>query len=57
MPVNLVGLGLLLAGVIFLVMGLGFVGGVVLWIVGVVCLVGGIGALFMTYQRRRRLAA
>ncbi len=57
MPANLVGLGLLLAGVIFLVMGLGFVGGVVLWIVGVVCLVGGIGALFMTYQRRRRLAA
>lgn len=57
MPVNLIGLGLLLAGVIFLVMGLGFVGGVALWIVGVVCLVGGIGALFMTYQRRRRLAA
>jgi membrane-bound ClpP family serine protease len=57
MPVNLIGLGLLLAGVIFLVMGLGFVGGVVLWLVGVVCLVGGIGALFMTYQRRRRLAA
>jgi len=57
MPVNLVGLGLLLAGVIFLVMGLGFVGGVVLWMIGVICLVGGIGALFMTYQRRRRLAA
>jgi membrane-bound ClpP family serine protease len=57
MPVNLIGLGLLLAGVIFLVMGLGFVGGVVLWLVGVVCLVGGIGALFMTYQRRRRVAA
>ena len=57
MPVNLIGLGLLLAGVIFLVMGLGFVGGVALWIVGVVCLVGGIGALFMTYQRRRRVAA
>lgn len=57
MSVNLVGLGLLLAGVIFLVMGLGFVGGVVLWIIGVVCLVGGIGALFMTRQRRRRLAA
>jgi membrane-bound ClpP family serine protease len=57
MPVNLIGLGLVLAGVIFLVMGLGFVGGVVLWLVGVVCLVGGIGALFMTYQRRRRVAA
>lgn len=56
MPVNLVGLGLLVAGVIFLVMGLGFWGGVVLWVIGVVCLVGGIGALFMTYQRRRRVA-
>ena len=56
MPVNLVGAGLLIAGVIFLVMGLGFWGGVVLWIIGVVCLIGGIGALFMTYQRRKRLA-
>jgi len=54
MPVNLVGLGLLVAGVIFLVMGLGFVGGVVLWIIGTICLIGGVGALFMTYQRQRR---
>jgi hypothetical protein len=54
MPVNIVGLGLLLAGLIFLVMGLGYWGGVVFWIIGVVCLVGGVGALFMTYQRRRR---
>ena len=55
MPVNLVGLGLLVAGVIFLVMGgFGFIGGVVLWIIGVVCLIGGVGALFMTYQRQRR---
>lgn len=61
MRVNLVGLGLLVAGVIFLVMasfgGFEFVGAVVVWILGVVCLVGGIGALFMTYQRRRRLAS
>jgi membrane-bound ClpP family serine protease len=55
MPVNLVGLGLLVAGLIFLVMGLGSPGGVVFWIIGVVCLVGAVGALFMTYQRRRRL--
>ena len=57
MPVNLVGLGLLVAGVIFIAMaGFGFIGGVVLWLIGVVCLIGGIGAMFMTYQRRRRLA-
>lgn len=57
MPVNLIGLGLLVAGIIFLVMaGSGFIGGVVLWIIGVVCLVGGVGALFMTYQSRRRTA-
>ena len=46
----------LLAGLIFLVMGLGYGGGAVLWIIGVICLIGGVGALFMTYQRRRRLA-
>ena len=56
MPVNLIGLGLLDAGLIFMVMGLGFVGGVVLWIIGVICLIGGVGALFMTYQRNRRMA-
>lgn len=57
MPVNLIGLGLLVAGIIFLVMaGAGFIGGVVLWIIGVVCLIGGVGALFMTYQSRRRTA-
>jgi hypothetical protein len=56
MPVNLIGLGLLVAGLIFMVMGLGFVGGVVLWIIGVICLIGGVGALFMTYQRNRRMA-
>jgi hypothetical protein len=57
MPVNIVGLGLLLAGIIFLVMALGYWGGVVFWILGVICLVGGIGALFLTFQRRRRLAS
>jgi hypothetical protein len=49
MAVNLIGLGLLVAGVIFMIMG-----GVVFWIIGVICMIGGIGALFMTYQRRRR---
>ena len=56
MPVNIVGLGLLLAGIIFLVMGLGYWGGVVFWIIGAVCLIGGVGALFMTYRQSRRLA-
>jgi hypothetical protein len=51
MPVNIIGLGLLVAGVIFMIMG-----GIVLWIIGVICLIGGIGALFMTYQRRKRAA-
>lgn len=51
MPLNIIGLGLVVAGVIFMIMG-----GVVLWIVGVICMLGGIGALFMTYQRRRRAA-
>jgi len=49
MPANIIGLGLLVAGVIFMIMG-----GVVLWIIGVICMIGGIGALFMTYQRRKR---
>ena len=52
MPVNIVGLGLLVAGLIFMIMG-----GVVLSIIGVICMIGGVGALFMTYQRRRREAA
>lgn len=51
MPLNIIGLGLVVAGVIFMIMG-----GVVLWIIGVICMLGGIGALFMTYQRRRRSA-
>ena len=56
MPVNIVGLGLLVAGLIFLVMGLGYWGGVVFWIIGVICLIGGVGALFLTYRQRRRVA-
>ena len=51
MPVNIIGLGLIVAGVIFMI-----IGGVVLWILGAVCLIGGVGALFMTWQKRRRAA-
>jgi len=51
MPFNIIGLGLLVAGVILMI-----IGGVVGWIIGVICLIGGVGALFMTYQRRRRAA-
>jgi len=56
MPANIVGLGLLLAGLIFMVMGFGFIGGTVLWLIGVICVIGGIGALFMTWTQRRRAA-
>jgi hypothetical protein len=49
MAPNLIGLGVLVAGVIFLIMG-----GVVLWILGVICVLGGVGALWTTWQRRRR---
>ena len=38
MAPNIIGLGLLVAGVIFLI-----VGGVVLWILGVICVLGGVG--------------
>jgi hypothetical protein len=51
MAVNIIGLGLLVAGVIFLI-----IGGVVLWILGVICVLGGVGALWMSWQRRRRAA-
>ena len=51
MAVNLIGLGLIVAGIIFMIMG-----GVVLWIIGAICLIGGVGALFLTWQRRRRTA-
>jgi hypothetical protein len=49
MPANIIGLGLIVAGIIFMILG-----GLVGWIVGVICMIGGIGALFMTFQRRRR---
>jgi hypothetical protein len=49
MAVNLIGPGLLVAGVIFMIPG-----GVVGWIIGVICVIGGVGGLFMTCQRRRR---
>ena len=52
MAVNIIGLGLLVAGIIFLILG-----GVVLWILGTICLIGGVGALFLTWQRKRRVAA
>ncbi len=52
MAVNLIGLGLIVAGIIFMIMG-----GLVGWIIGVICLIGGVGALFMTWQRRRRATA
>ena len=52
MAPNIIGLGLIVAGVIFLIMG-----GVVLWIIGIICLLGGVGALWMTWQRRRRATA
>ena len=52
MAVNIIGLGLIVAGIIFMIMG-----GLVGWIIGVICLIGGVGALFMTWQRSRRATA
>ena len=52
MAPNIIGLGLIVAGIIFMIMG-----GFVLWILGVICLIGGVGALFMTWQRKRRATA
>jgi hypothetical protein len=52
MAVNIIGLGLIVAGIIFMIMG-----GLVGWIIGVICLIGGVGALFMTWQRKRRATA
>jgi len=51
MPTNVIGLGLIVAGILFMLF-LGLVG----FIIGIICIIGGIGALFMTYQRRRRPA-
>jgi len=50
-PVNIIGLGLLVAGVLFIVF-LGFVG----LVIGIICILGGIAALAMTYMRRRNAA-
>jgi hypothetical protein len=52
MAANIAGLGLLFAGVIFMIMG-----SVVGWIIGVICVIGGVGALFLTWQRKKRAAA
>ncbi len=47
-PVNLVGLGLIIAGVLFAYF-LNFVG----IIIGLIMILGGIVALFMTYKRKK----
>lgn len=47
-PVNLVGLGLIIAGVLFMYF-LNFVG----IIMGLIMIIGGIVALFMTYRRKK----
>ena len=52
MAPNIIGLGLIVAAIIFFIWG-----GLVLWILGVICLIGGVGALFMTWQRKRRATA
>jgi len=52
MAVNIIGLGLIVAGIIFMILG-----GLVGWIIGVICLIGGVGALFMSWQRSRRATA
>jgi membrane-bound ClpP family serine protease len=56
MSPNIIGLGLLVAGLIFLIAA-ALWSGVVLWILGTICLIGGVGALFMTWQRKRRVTA
>jgi hypothetical protein len=52
MAPNIIGLGLIVAGVLFMAF-LGLVG----FIIGLICIIGGVGAMFMTWQRRRRAAA
>ena len=52
MAPNIIGLGLVVAGVIFMI-----IGGIVLWILGAICLIGGVGALWLTWTRKRRAAA
>jgi len=48
MPVNLIGLGLIIAGVLFMYF-LNFVG----YAIGLPMVLGGIVALFMTYRRKK----
>jgi hypothetical protein len=48
MPVNIVGLGLILAGILFMYF-LNFVG----IIMGMIMVIGGIVALWMTYRRKK----
>lgn len=52
MAPNIMGLGLIVAGIVFLIYG-----GFVLRILGTICLIGGVGTLLMTWQRERRAAA
>ena len=52
LPLNIVGLGLILAGVLFMYF-LNFVG----IIIGLIMIIGGIVALWMTYRRRKYPAA
>jgi hypothetical protein len=47
-PVNIIGLGLLVAGVLFMYF-LNFVG----IIIGLILIIGGIMALWMTYRRKK----
>ena len=51
-PVNLVGLGLIIAGILFAYF-LNFVG----IIIGLIMIIGGIMALWMTYRRKKYPAA
>jgi drug/metabolite transporter (DMT)-like permease len=51
MPTHIIGLGLIVAGVLFIIF-LGFVG----LVIGIICILGGIAALAMTYMRRRNAA-
>ncbi len=48
LPLNIVGLGLILAGILFAYF-LNFVG----IIIGLIMIIGGIMALWMTYRRRK----
>ena len=48
LPLNIVGLGLILAGILFMYF-LNFVG----IIIGLIMIIGGIVSLWMTYRRKR----